>query len=298
VRAVPLDQSLVGRETPRQSYTILAEDVRQFADAIGDPNPLFREPERARAAGFPSPLAPPTFVTRFRIQMADWGLDPTRTQVLHGEQEYEYTRPLHIGDELQVWHRLASLRQSSRSDGMAVLTLETLGQAPAGGHLFTGRATVIVRESQPGAAASASARSPRASATQEGESIGPLTKQVTQTQIVAYADASGDHNPIHIDPAAARAVGLDGTIAHGMLSMAFLGQVVTDWLAGQPQPGGWLARLRVRFQAMVRPGDTLGCRGALGGGAQGGRQALQLWAENQRSEPVTAGDAVAVVGQV
>ena len=50
------------------------------------------------------------------------------------------------------------------------------------------------------------------------------SKHVTQEQIDAYAEVSGDHNPIHIDPDAARAVGLDGTIAHGMLNMAFVGQ--------------------------------------------------------------------------
>jgi acyl dehydratase len=296
---MPLDPSLVGHETAKQVVSILAEDIRQFADAIGDPNALFRDPERARAAGFPAPLAPPTFVTRFRVPMAEWRLDPMRMQVLHGEQEYEYTRPLHAGDEVQVWHRLASLRQSSRGDGMAVLVVETHGQAPAGEHLFTGRATVIVRESLPGAAAAERPRSPRPSAAVEGESIGsPLTKRVTQAQIDAYADASGDHNPIHLDEAVARSVGLDGTIAHGMLSMAFLGQVATDWLAGRSQAGGWLARLRVRFHAMVRPGDTLACQGAVGLGAQSGRQGLQLWAENQHGERVTVGDADAVVASV
>ena len=86
---------------------------------------------------------------------------------------------------------------------------------------------------------------------------------MTQAQIDAYADVSGDHNPIHVNPEVARSVGLDGTIAHGMLSMAFAAQVLTDWLATRPDAGGWVLRLRVRFQAMVRPGDTLTCRGAL-----------------------------------
>ncbi len=85
---------------------------------------------------------------------------------------------------------------------------------------------------------------------------------MTQAQIDAYADASGDHNPIHVNPEAARAVGLPGTIAHGMLSMGFLGQFLTNWITTQPS-GGWIARLRVRFQGMVFAEDTLTCRGAL-----------------------------------
>ncbi len=93
-----------------------------------------------------------------------------------------------------------------------------------------------------------------------------------------------------MNPEAARNVGLEGTIAHGMLSMAFLGQLVTDWLATQPARGGWVKRLRVRFQAMVRPGDTLTCSGALGA-SEGAEQHIELWINNQRGERVTTGSA-------
>jgi acyl dehydratase len=287
---MPLDPALLGHETARHTYSIRAEDIVQFADAIADPNPLFRDPQRAHAAGFPAPIAPPTFVTRFQIEMAEVGIDPQRSQVLHAEQEYTYARPLCAGDQVVAWHRLAALRQSSRGDGMSLLTLETHGQSPEGAELFMGRASVIVREAAAGAGPERQ-RPPKAAPVPDGEPIQPLVKQVTQAQIDAYADASGDHNPIHLDPAVAQAVGLDGTIAHGMLSMGFLGQLVTDWLASRPTPGSWLVRLRVRFHAMVLPGDTLTCRGALAGAAEGDRQALQVWAENQRGERVTAGDA-------
>src|SRR5262249_34858500 len=157
-----------------------------------------------------------------------------------------------------------------------------------------GRATVIVRDaaSEAGAAAaSASSGAARARpAALEGEAIPSLVKQVTQTQINAYADVSGDHNPIHVNTEAARAVGLDGTIAHGMLSMAFVGQVLTNWLAAEGKTSAWVARLRVRFQAMVRPGDTLTCRGVLGAKTDA-EQRVELWIENERGERVTTGDA-------
>ena len=289
---MPLDQALVGHESPRQSVTIQAADVSAFANAIGDANPLFHDAEAARSAGFAAALAPPTFVTRMRVPMAEFGLDPTCMQVLHGEQEYEYANPLHAGEQFSVRQRLATLRQSNRGDGMAILTIETIGETVDGAPAFTGRATVIVREGTPSAAAgAASSQAARTSTPPEGTQVGEVVKHVTQSQINAYADVSGDHNPIHVDPDAARGVGLDGTIAHGMLSMAFLGQVVTDWLAALPASGGWLARLRVRFQAMVRPEDTLTCHGILVAGSEAGRQSLQVWAENQRGERVTSGDA-------
>jgi acyl dehydratase len=75
-----------------------------------------------------------------------------------------------------------------------------------------------------------------------------------------------------------------------MLSMAFLGQMLTDWLASRETPAGWVARLRVRFQGMVRPGDTLTCRGALGE-REDGRQRLEVWVANQDGERVLSGDA-------
>src|SRR5579875_3025381 len=287
---MPLDPALVGHETATQTGVITAEDVRQFADAIGDSNPIFRDPAAAQLAGYAAIPTPPTFITRFRVSFAEAGLDPEHSQVLHGEQEYTYIRPLVVGESLAARHRVASIRQSARAGGMAIMTLEQLVDSASGERVATGKSIVIVRDTPPdGKAPAATAGSGgsgsggKSQATPQGEAIPSLVKHVTQEQIDAYADASGDHNPIHINPEAARAVGLDGTIAHGMLSMAFLGQVVTDWLTARNASGGWLARLRVRFQAMARPGDTLTCQGALGE-VKDGRQRLELWIDNQHGE--------------
>jgi len=112
---------------------------------------------------------------------------------------------------------------------------------------------------------------------------------ITKLQLVKYAGASGDYNLIHTDDETARAVGLEGVIAHGMLSMAFLGEYLC-WLSGPES----IRRVSVRFVEMVRPGDTLTCRGrvkertAAGGGT---RLKLEVWTENQRAERVTVGDA-------
>jgi acyl dehydratase len=293
---MPFDPSLVGHETPRVTYSVTPADVARFADAIGDANPLFRDPAQAATAGFPAPLVPPTFVTRFRVPSEQIGLDPTRMQVLHGEQQYEYLRPLQVGQQVVAWNRVAGVRSSARTGGMSILTVEAPGETPGGEPLFLGRAVVVVREGMPEAAAGGERQRPvRPSSEPEGFPVGPLVKTVTQEQINAYAEVSGDHNPIHLDPEAARAVGLDGTIAHGMLSMAFLGELVTDWLASLRGPEGWVSRLRVRFQAMVRPGDTLTCQGVLVKGAPEGRQLLEVWANNQHEERVTSGEAEVVL---
>lgn len=81
----------------------------------------------------------------------------------------------------------------------------------------------------------------------EGEELKPWSYRVRREDLVAYAKASGDANPIHQDEEFAKKVGLPDVIAHGMHTMARIGQYVTDWL-GDP---GAVVRLKTRFSAMV-----------------------------------------------
>lgn len=99
----------------------------------------------------------------------------------------------------------------------------------------------------------------------------------TRKQIDAYAEASGDHNPIHLDEDFARSVGLPGVIAHGLLQMGIAGTVASD-TAGGPQH---LRRIFVRFAGMVEPGDTVRFRAEPAGEGK-----LALTAVNQRGEAV------------
>lgn len=66
-----------------------------------------------------------------------------------------------------------------------------------------------------------------------GDALPPLTVTIDRAQLVRYAGASGDFNPIHWNPRVAAEVGLPGVIAHGMLTMALAGRIVTDWI-GDP----------------------------------------------------------------
>jgi acyl dehydratase len=99
----------------------------------------------------------------------------------------------------------------------------------------------------------------------------------TSEQIAAYAEASGDHNPIHLDDDFARSVGLPGVIAHGMLQMGIAGTVA----AGEAGGGALLRRLRCRFAGMVVPGDTVTFSAERTAPGK-----LELRAVNQRGEPV------------
>jgi acyl dehydratase len=134
-----------------------------------------------------------------------------------------------------------------------------------------------------------------------GEELSPLVKPpITQEQLQRYADASGDHNPIHLDEEAAHRVGLDSVIAHGMLSMAFLGQFVMQRISDTPE--AHLAQLKVRFVNMVRLGDTLTCYGLVRerhrDHADRISVTIECWAQNQKGEKVTTGEAVVSVPSI
>jgi acyl dehydratase len=109
----------------------------------------------------------------------------------------------------------------------------------------------------------------------------PSTWKVTREQIRAYADASGDHNPIHLDEDFARSVGLPGIIAHGMLGMAQLANFVVGYAGDHRR----LRRLRCRFSGMVLPGDEITFSGRVAGG-EAGSVRLELEATNQKGERV------------
>jgi acyl dehydratase len=116
-----------------------------------------------------------------------------------------------------------------------------------------------------------------------GQTLPALTKQVTVEQIRRYAEASGDRNPIHLDETFARSAGLPGVIAHGMLTMAFANQMVTDWLGDRSR----LKRLQGRFAGMVVPGDEVTCSGVVAAKHDESRRVvINLVVTNQRGEKV------------
>jgi acyl dehydratase len=107
---------------------------------------------------------------------------------------------------------------------------------------------------------------------------------IERPALVRYAGASGDFNRIHWDDEFARSVGLPGVIAHGMYSMALAARSVSAF-AGDPRA---LRRLRVRFSAMIRPGQTLVVTGAVAAVDDDGAVTLRFEALDDDGERVLA----------
>ena len=130
----------------------------------------------------------------------------------------------------------------------------------------------------------------------EGASLPAVIKNIRQDNINLYAKASGDFNPIHIDAEYARKTPLGGTVAHGMLILACVSQMMTnafgrDWLSG--------GKLNVRFRAPARPGDVITISGSIHHiEKDDGHQMIgcDLLCSNQNGEPVITGDAKVKVG--
>ena len=119
------------------------------------------------------------------------------------------------------------------------------------------------------------------------ESLQPVERRITQERLVQYADASGDHNPLHLDEEFARGTPYGRTIAHGMLVLALVSELMTHsfgeaWLRG--------GRLKTRFRAPVFPGDTVRATGTLKG-CDGESAAYEVAVTNQDGENVITGDA-------
>ncbi len=134
---------------------------------------------------------------------------------------------------------------------------------------------------------------PAFDALEVGQEVFESAKVVKREDVKAYADASGDQNPLHQDDDFARGVGFNGIIAHGMFSMAHLATALKDWV-GDP---GALQSLKVQFRAVVYMGETLLARGrVVETDLAAGTARLEVWAEVERDGetlyPIKNGEAV------
>ena len=124
-----------------------------------------------------------------------------------------------------------------------------------------------------------------------GDTIPALTlPPLSRLTLALYCGASGDHNPIHVDSDFARSAGMPDVFAHGMLSMAWLARVLTNWV-----PQSAIRAYSVRFAAITQVAETITCSGVITDKFEedGERRVrLQLTTANAEGQVKLAGDAV------
>ncbi|MCG5220157.1 MaoC family dehydratase N-terminal domain-containing protein [Streptosporangium sp. KLBMP 9127] len=145
---MPLNREFVGRTYKQSaSYEVSRVKIREFAAAIGDTNPISRDQEAAREAGHPDVVAPPTFPIVFSLSGAGEALvDPELglnfAMVVHGEQRFEYIRPIYAGDELVYDSTITDIRTVGRNE---MLTVRSDVTTVAGEPVCTTYNTIVER---------------------------------------------------------------------------------------------------------------------------------------------------------
>jgi acyl dehydratase len=144
---VALNHELEGKEYPGVTYEVGREKIREFAQAVGETNPVYQDPDAAKAAGHPEQVAPLTFPTVLHLRSGpqvvmdpELGLD--YSLVVHGTQEFEYRRPIVAGDVLTATPRIAEITAKGPHE---FLTIETTMTDAGDEVVCVARATLISR---------------------------------------------------------------------------------------------------------------------------------------------------------
>jgi acyl dehydratase len=244
---MPLNFDLAPKAYDPVEATPTAEQIEAYARASSDDNPRY-------VAG-PGQSAPLVFavVPGFASLIGGPATDPELgvddpLMIVHGEQEFVYHRPLRPGEPLTLEPTLERVEDKGRS---GVFVTKVAAWA-SGEPVVDQYATIFVR----GGGSGDSRRSPdRPQPPSRLEIVARFVKHVDEDMPRRYAEASGDHNPIHLDEDVARAVGLPGRINHGLGSLSLVAGGLVEHLAGgDPSP---IRRLSVRFTDVVFPGSDV-----------------------------------------
>lgn len=244
---MPINHDVVGKWQREDTYEVTAEAIKRYADAVNDPNPAYRKDDES--------IAPPLFGI-----VAGWNAMSTGIaeavspdllmMLVHLIQDMRFERPIRSGDVLTTRGRVSGISGGSRGT-TATSHVEYTDQDGRKVGEFYG--TIYIRghkgEPQTGEAA------PGVRTERSGDPVATVEQTIDEGITHRYAEASGDHNPIHLDPEFATSVGLPGIINHGMNTLAH-----ACWAAVENLAGGDSSRLKRfagRFSKPVIPGQTL-----------------------------------------
>ena len=219
--------------------SVEARVVEDYLQAVGDELPIYRQ----------TGLAPPLYGTASSLGLLLKTLD-LPPGAIHSLQEVDTLVPISIGQELRA---LSALERPRKRAGLQFITASCALESDMGVASLTGKTTVMVAEAddQPSEREN---RQPASEVADSKSDLPQISRAITQDRLTAYAAASGDDNPLHLDEGFASSTRFGGIIAHGMLTLAFISEMMTAhhgeaWLTG--------GSLRVRFKGAAYIGDTV-----------------------------------------
>lgn len=250
----------------RPAVATAAEWVAAYVAAVEDGS-------IGRYPGLVPPMGVAALAIRALLEEA-----PLPDGAVHLGQELAFLDPVAIGEALTVSAQVANRTERA---GWALLVVETAVFGAGGRPVMSGRSTLTF----PAAGTGALPDLPQPLPLAARDDAPVFERRLTQEKIAAYAGASGDHNPLHVDPEFAAGTRFGGTIAHGMLVLSYLSEMMAlecgeEWMtAGQ---------MKVRFRGAARPGETVRVFRSPRG--SGGRD-WDVEARNEREELLVSGQA-------
>lgn len=275
-----LNRDYIGQWFLGTAQHVKPDHAKAYAKATNDDNPLYFKEDPKEL------VIPPVFPVSLAINLLEQvatedDLNMDLGRMVHAEHEIRYLRPLKAWDLVYSTAQVTSMEQKSSGETMTV----TIHGKVDGEDVLQMDAVLFVRGESRGKKSSAKKEEKKP----KGEPVIVHTMKVTPDQSKRYAEASGDDNPIHLDPEMAKSVGLPDIILHGLCTMAFSSQAIVKQLDIHPHK---LTTLKVRFSKPVFMGDELTTKGWVEKEEEG-RKHIVFEVENQRGELVlTQGRAV------
>jgi len=325
-------RSLVGtwQGEPYVGGVVHLEDIRKFAKAVGDNNPLFSDVDYAAKTRWGGVIATPTFVDRFTpfYVLGDnneqgylGGASPVPRLFRHGfsaGDEYESFRPTRPGDVITATTKISDMFEKVSRPGIGRMLFTRFDKT------YRNQRNEIVticrwtsvgyegpKEGDP--VPQAEPETPRLlemgeqpkipqwndqwvtpvyyEGVSEGDELQPVDKYQSLKRFVRYAQASNDLSDIHYDLKIMLGRGMPDLVGQGALTSGYIGNLLTNWCT----PDGFLNKLSLQYRGYSFPGDIITAKGVVTGKRQEEGQNLvdcDVWAENQNGRRVTAGTAV------
>lgn len=143
-----MDLSAAGKTFPPYEFHVERGKIREFADALDDPNPIYRDPEYAKRSPLGGIAAPPTLLRTFlyepraaveALKVKDW------SYIVHGEQEFEYLAPIFAGDVLTAQDKIVSIteKESRRAGKLQIAVIESTFHNQRGEKVQVARRTLV-----------------------------------------------------------------------------------------------------------------------------------------------------------
>jgi acyl dehydratase len=237
---VGLNADLVGKSYGESTYEVTADAIEKYARATNDANERYLGGDVVASPVFP---VVPVFQSYMAAAM-DPELQADVMRLVHGAEEHVLYAPIKPGDKLTIASELESVETK---DSGETFTVKGTVRNQDGELVSEVRGTMFIRGK--GGSRGAPVDDP------ERRVIYEESTKVDEDQTHRYAEASGDHNPIHLDENVAKMAGLPGIINHGMCTMAIAVKGAVDGLAGGDPTR--VKRVAVRFSKPVFPGEEI-----------------------------------------